>query len=108
MTNRPSLHEQIFGTPAPPQIVWAVNRELDIRDRIQSLIDARGLTRTNVAEKLGVQKSVVSDWLNGKRKVSMKTLARFEQIFEVKLWDVVPTPAVDPEQAPQEDAKAHA
>ncbi len=87
MKQKKSLSERILGRKPARSAQWAVERDFELRDRVQELLDKEP-SQTAAAEKLGVAKSVITEWLNGKRKLTLRTLGKIEEAYNVKLWDV--------------------
>lgn len=56
-----------------------------LRDRIEYTIDHSGLTAKEVADKLGVSRVAVYNWLKGKNTPDFDTLVKFCELFSVTL-----------------------
>lgn len=57
--------------------------EFTMGDKIKALREKAGMTQTELAEKLGVSKSVVSAYEKGIRNPSYKVLSQIAKIFNV-------------------------
>ena len=55
---------------------------VSIVSRIQSIMDEKGLSASNFASKIGVQRSSVSHILSGRNKPSLEFLIKIEQEFD--------------------------
>ena len=87
MNKKESLTERFLKKKPSPAAVWAVKRDFDLRDRVAALID-REPSRAAAADKLGVARSLITEWLSGKRKLTLRTLGKIEEAYNVQLWDV--------------------
>ena len=57
-----------------PEISKYTVKTLDIVERIQGILDSRGMSQKDLAALLGKQPSEVSRWLTGLHNFEMKTL----------------------------------
>lgn len=71
---------------------------MSIGEKIKSLRKARGMTQTELGERVGVQKNAVSKWECGRVDVPTPTLKTLAAIFDV------PLSALLEEEAPRKSA----
>ena len=72
---------------------------MSIGEKIKSLRKARGMTQTELGERVGVQKNAVSKWECGRVDVPTPTLKTLAAIFDV------PLSALLEEEAPQKQSR---
>jgi HTH-type transcriptional regulator/antitoxin HigA len=63
----------------------AIYPEPDVapHEMLRELIDNRMSTQTRIARDLGIQESVMSEYLSGKRKMGLKAVENFSRYFHV-------------------------
>lgn len=54
---------------------------VDIATHIQDILDAKGWTQKDLAEKMGRQNSEISKWLTGTHNFTLKTLSQIESMI---------------------------
>jgi ribosome-binding protein aMBF1 (putative translation factor) len=65
----------------PAEIKAEVDLSFDISRRIVELMDARGLTRKQLADALGKRPCEVTKWLSGQHNFTISTLAMLSSFF---------------------------
>ncbi|WP_119079074.1 helix-turn-helix domain-containing protein [Chitinophaga alhagiae] len=55
-----------------------VSKSFDITERILDLLDARGWTQKDLAEKLSKKESEISRWMKGTHNFTLETIAKIE------------------------------
>lgn len=85
------LHKEVAGT---------VKEE--IAKNLQRNRKASGLTQKQLAEKLGVKNSAVSNWESGQNSIDIETLCKACEIFGVSLDSMYGRDISDPEFTPAE------
>lgn len=87
-----------FHTPG----TRAYDHALDISVMVYDLMQEKGLTKTELARRMGISKSHVSNLLNMQPNMTLETIAKFElaldAVFEFRF---VPVPA--PEAASEDE-----
>ena len=58
------------------------NLERELRERVRIFLDSKGVKQTELANKTGLNRSVISEMLNGKRSIS-RLANRLEEIYEL-------------------------
>jgi transcriptional regulator with XRE-family HTH domain len=73
---------------------------LDVTTRLCTLMDVQGVSRTELARRLGVSKAHVTRLLEGSRNMTLRTVSDlFTALGQtVELKDAAPTPAAKPKQ----------
>ena len=56
-----------------------------IGERLQALIDHKGMTQCALADRLGTKRKEVNDWCNDLKAPSVPTLVRIAELFHVTL-----------------------
>lgn len=67
-----------------------------LADRIRLLVDESGLTRTEIAAAIGVDKSAITKWTKGDRTPTMKNLMDLADLLQVEMTDLWTGPEVLP------------
>ncbi len=84
------------------------------REKVSAILDERGLTITEAAEKCGTSRSVLSQWLSGRRNPKRPAIQKLADAFRVNISEistyhdddlVTPPPVADP--LPDPDINAH-
>lgn len=87
-----------FHTPG----TRAYEHALDLSIMICELMDEKGLTKTELARRMGVSKSNLSNMLNTQPNMTLETIARFELALDATLeFRLVPN--ASSESAAQEE-----
>ena len=81
-----AVHRILDRTPLETKIFVRKYAELVLR--INQVLEAKGINRKELAEKLGKRPSEISKWLNGDHNLTLKTIARLEAELGVELWYV--------------------
>ncbi len=65
--------------------------ELSIRiaEAIKNTIKEKGITRLQLAQKVGVQPSVVTSWLSGKHNFTLLTLCKIQIALETQIIYII-------------------
>jgi len=58
---------------------------LDLIEEISKLMESKGMKRADLAKALGTTKGYVTQLFSGDRLLNMKTLAKLQTIFDVKV-----------------------
>jgi ribosome-binding protein aMBF1 (putative translation factor) len=62
----------------PEEVRIFVRHYTDIVIRIHELLDKKGYTQKDLADKLGKKPSEINKWLKGNHNLTIKTLAKLE------------------------------
>lgn len=55
------------------------------RDVLLEFMRERRLSQADFARKIGVYPQQITDWLNGKRNMSVRTIRKVEEIFQTRI-----------------------
>jgi len=58
-----------------------------ISKHIKDMLEKRGMTKGELADKLKVQKSIVTRWVSGNHNFTLKTIEKIEGALNCKLMD---------------------
>lgn len=61
----------------------------NIREKLTDAINNSGMTQIEIATKLGIRQSVVSDYLHGKKMPALDTFANLCKILDVDSADIL-------------------
>lgn len=73
-----------------PVIKVEVDLNMDIANKIDDILKARGITQRELAAKMGVKESAISRWLTGANGFTTKTIAAIETALGEKVVTVNP------------------
>ena len=68
-------------TLVPPEIKEEINLSFAISNKIDTLMQERGLTKKQFAEQLGKRPSEITRWLSGQHNFTVSTLAMLSSFF---------------------------
>ncbi len=68
-------------TLVPPEIKEEINLSFAISNKIDVLMQERGLTKKQFAEQLGKRPSEITRWLSGQHNFTVSTLAMLSAFF---------------------------
>jgi transcriptional regulator with XRE-family HTH domain len=77
MTNNNDLLTK-FASEATPEIKKFVDKNLEISDYISELLEAKGLSQKDLAEKTGKNQSEISKWISGLHNLTLKSIIKME------------------------------
>ncbi len=79
--------EEIFSFDNNDELIQfeAETIHLDLIHEIQKLMDAHTMNKSDLAEKLNTSKGYITQLFTGDRLLNLKTLAKIQRIFDVKL-----------------------
>ncbi len=66
-----------------------VRKNLEISNQIQAILDEKGWSQKDFAQKLGKHESEVSKWLSGLHNLTLESIAKMEAVLES---DIITTP----------------
>ena len=71
----------------PPEVKQEIDFEVDISNRIDSLMKKHHLTKLEFARKLGKRPSEITKWLSGQHNCTLRTIAQLSAFFgEPLVW----------------------
>lgn len=73
----------------PPEIDIEIDLSFDIADRIDYLLQLRGLTHIDLAARLGVEVNDVCQWLRGLYNFDLETIAKIQTVLGEPIIEVV-------------------
>lgn len=89
-----------FHTPG----TRAYEHALDISVMIRELLQEKGLTKTELARRMGISKSNLSNMLNTQPNMTLETIAKFELALDTTFeFRFVPVPVPTPESASESE-----
>lgn len=65
----------------PPEIKEEINLSFAISNRIDALMQERGLSKKDLADQLGKRPSEVTRWLSGQHNFTISTIAMLSAFF---------------------------
>lgn len=75
-----NLFEELL-TKVPAELKKEVDFEFAVSDRINELMERRGLSKSQLARELGKRPCEVTKWLSGQHNFTLKTLAQLSTYF---------------------------
>ena len=73
----------------PKDVQDSVNLSFDVVDRIHDILQAKGLTRKDLAWMLGKNESEISKWMRGTHNFTLSTITKIENALGEKILSVV-------------------
>jgi transcriptional regulator with XRE-family HTH domain len=73
-----------------PEIDKFVERNLAISEKVQSILDKRGIKQNEFAKMLGKKPSEVSKWLTGLHNLTLKSITKMEVALGEDLINIEP------------------
>jgi AraC-like DNA-binding protein len=83
--------EETFGVEGRVTIVpWSVDAEIPGRaiDVIPAVLEEKALTRTQLADAIGMSEPTLASRLAGQTRFSSRELARIARYLGLKIWDL--------------------
>lgn len=77
-----------FFEDLKPEYESLVNLSVEISDRIEEILNRRGISQKQFAELLGKSESEISKWLSGMHNFTIKSIVRIEAVLEDKIIQV--------------------
>lgn len=84
--NKKDLLSELLGTISAEE-QSKTDKKMILAAKIANAIKAKGLKKSEFAEKLGKQPSEISKWLSGTHNFTIETLMDIEQILSIQLLD---------------------
>ncbi len=72
-----------------PEYEALVNMSVEISDRIEEILKAKGITQKEFAELLGKSESEVSKWMSGMHNFTVKSIVKIETVLGEKVIQIV-------------------
>ena len=63
----------------------AMGIQLAFLFKIQDIMDKKGISRSDLAEKMGTSRAFITQLFGARRFINMKTIAKLQRILEVKV-----------------------
>jgi len=79
MATKSLFRQTLDEIPAETHIF--IQKYTDILDRVQAILDSKGMKRRDLALALGKSKSEISKWLAGEHNFTLKSLAKLEAVL---------------------------
>lgn len=70
-----------MASQVPPEIKEEINLSFAISNKIDSLMQERGLSKKQFADQLGKRPSEITRWLSGQHNFTVSTLAMLSTFF---------------------------
>jgi len=77
-----------FFEDLKPEYEALVSLSVEISDRIEEILNRRGISQKQFAELLGKSESEISKWLSGMHNFTIKSIVRIEAVLEEKIIQV--------------------
>ena len=94
-TNR--IMDEIRST-ITPEMKLQMEMSVAIANRIYEILEAKGMTQKELAQKLGKTETEVSRWLSGTHNLTLSTICKISAALGEEIV-IVPKPALEPEFA---------
>lgn len=94
-TNR--IMDEIRST-ITPEMKLQMEMSVAIANRIYEILEAKGMTQKELAQKLGKTETEVSRWLSGTHNLTLSTICKISAALGEEIV-IVPKLALDPEFA---------
>jgi transcriptional regulator with XRE-family HTH domain len=78
-----------FFNDLKPEYEALTNMSVEISDRIEEILKAKGITQREFADLLGKSESEVSKWMSGMHNFTLKSIARIETVLGEKVIQTV-------------------
>lgn len=72
----------------PPEVKQEIDFEVDISNRIDSLMKKHHLTKLEFARKLGKRPSEITKWLSGQHNFTLRTISLLTAFFGERIIEV--------------------
>lgn len=79
MATKSLFRQTLDEIPAETHIF--IQKYTDILDRVQTILDRKGMKRRDLAQALGKSESEISKWLAGEHNFTLKSLAKLEAVL---------------------------
>ena len=79
MATKSLFRQTLDEIPAETHIF--IQKYTDILDRVQAILDRKGMKRRDLAHALGKSESEISKWLAGEHNFTLKSLAKLEAVL---------------------------
>ncbi len=79
MATKSLFRQTLDEIPAETHIF--IQKYTDILDRVQAILDRKGMKRRDLAQALGKSESEISKWLAGEHNFTLKSLAKLEAVL---------------------------
>ncbi|MCC6723276.1 MAG: helix-turn-helix transcriptional regulator [Saprospiraceae bacterium] len=73
----------------PKETRVQVSKTLDIVERIQAILDAKGMSQKDLAAALDKNPSEISRWMTGLHNFELKTLVKIEETLSEEIFTVI-------------------
>lgn len=80
MSNKKSIVREALDKVSRDQKKYT-RTNLDIATRIQKILEKKGWSQQDLAEKMGKQNSEISKWLTGTHNFTLRTLTKIEAVL---------------------------
>ncbi len=64
-------------------------KDIEPYDRIMALMEIQGLSKSELARRLGISRQYVTDLLNGKKPITLKSAKKFAHALEVPVSGIL-------------------
>ena len=79
MATKSLFRQTLDEIPAETRIF--IQKYTDILDRVQAILERKGMKRRDLAQALGKSESEVSKWLAGEHNFTLKSIAKLEAVL---------------------------
>lgn len=88
MKEKPRTSKNFFDD-LQPEYEALVNLSVEISDRIEEILKAKGITQKEFADLLGKSESEVSKWMSGMHNFTLKSIVKIETVLSEKVIQTV-------------------
>ncbi|WP_346318866.1 helix-turn-helix transcriptional regulator [Chitinophaga sp. YIM B06452] len=81
--------DQVYDR-VPEHTKLMVSKSFDISERILDILDEKGWTQKDLADKLSKKESEISRWMKGTHNFTLETIAKIEVALEQTILDTSP------------------
>jgi transcriptional regulator with XRE-family HTH domain len=64
-------------------------KDIEPYDRIMALMEIQGLSKSELARRLGISRQYVTDLLNGKKPITLKSAKKFAHALEIPVSGIL-------------------
>lgn len=87
MKNKSRISKNFFED-LQPEYEALVNLSVEISDRIEEILNRRGISQKQFAELLGKSESEISKWMSGMHNFTIKSIVNIENVLQEKILQV--------------------
>lgn len=86
MATKSLFRQTLDDIPAETHIF--IQKYTDILDRVQAILERKGMKRRDLAQALGKSESEISKWLAGEHNFTLRSIAKLEAVLGEEILSV--------------------